>query len=212
MLWFDGGWGRGQYDPYKRELLAYYYNQAEAAGKQVAVAKKGEDLPEGVGVLNFERGRAEGILKRPWETDTSVYQNSWGYINDIKYYTADYLVDELIDIVSKNGVMLLNVGPRADGTIPEQARQILLDMGKWLEVNGERVQNGSTQTMVYGVAHLISYLSQFFTLHPGDIISTGTPPGVGLGFAPPRYLSVGDQVVLGIQGLGEQEQVCVADE
>lgn len=82
----------------------------------------------------------------------------------------------------------------------------------WLEVNGERVQNGSTQTMVYGVAHLISYLSQFFTLHPGDIISTGTPPGVGLGFVPPRYLSVGDQVVLGIQGLGEQEQVCVADE
>ena len=62
MIWFDGGWGRAHYDPYKRELLAYYYNRAEAAGKQVAVTKKGEDLPEGVGILNFERGRAAEIL------------------------------------------------------------------------------------------------------------------------------------------------------
>jgi alpha-L-fucosidase len=149
MLWFDGGWGRGQYDPYKRELLAYYYNRAEAAGKQVAVAKKGEDLPKGVGVLNFERGRAEGILERPWETDTSVYQNSWGYINDIKYYPADYLIDELIDIVSKNGVMLLNVGPRPDGTIPDEARQVLLDIGRWLDVNGEAIY-GTRPWKVFG--------------------------------------------------------------
>lgn len=85
------------------------------------------------------------------------------------------------------------------------------DLAMWLTVNGERVQNGSTRTMVYGVAHLVSYLSQFFTLHPGDIISTGTPPGVGLGFSPPRYLSAGDAVELGIAGLGQQRQVCVAD-
>ncbi|MCJ8323398.1 MAG: fumarylacetoacetate hydrolase family protein [Rhizobiales bacterium] len=82
----------------------------------------------------------------------------------------------------------------------------------WLEVNGERVQNGSTKTMVYGVAHLVSYLSQFMTLHPGDIISTGTPPGVGLGFKPPRYLRPGDVVKLGIDGLGEQQQTCENDE
>ncbi len=81
----------------------------------------------------------------------------------------------------------------------------------WLDVNGERVQDGSTKTMVYGVAHLISYLSQFFTLHPGDVISTGTPPGVGLGFTPPRYLKAGDTVRLGIEGLGEQSQVCEND-
>lgn len=81
----------------------------------------------------------------------------------------------------------------------------------WLTVNGEKVQNGSTRTMVYGVAHLISYLSQFMTLHPGDIISTGTPPGVGLGMKPPRYLKAGDVVELGIQGLGEQKQQVIAD-
>ncbi len=76
----------------------------------------------------------------------------------------------------------------------------------WLDLNGERKQNGSTATMVYGVAHLISYLSRFFTLHPGDIISTGTPPGVGMGQKPPRYLKAGDVVTLSIEGLGEQIQ------
>jgi len=84
-------------------------------------------------------------------------------------------------------------------------------LGMWLTVNGQSRQNGSTRTMVYGVAHLVSYLSQFFTLHPGDIISTGTPPGVGLGMKPPQYLRAGDVVELGIEGLGHQRQDVVAD-
>ena len=84
-----------------------------------------------------------------------------------------------------------------------------LDM--WLEVNGQRRQQGSTSTMVYGVAHLVAYLSQFMSLCPGDIISTGTPPGVGMGMDPPVYLRPGDVVKLGINGLGEQQQLCVAD-
>jgi 2-keto-4-pentenoate hydratase/2-oxohepta-3-ene-1,7-dioic acid hydratase in catechol pathway len=78
----------------------------------------------------------------------------------------------------------------------------------WLKVNGKMMQNGSTKTMVYGVAHVVAYLSQFFTLHPGDIISTGTPPGVGMGMKPQQYLKVGDTVELGIRGLGSQMQVC----
>ncbi len=85
------------------------------------------------------------------------------------------------------------------------------NLGMWLTVNGEKMQNGSTKTMVYGVAHLVSYLSQFFTLHPGDIISTGTPPGVGLGMKPPRFLKAGDVVELGIEGLGQQRQTCEQD-
>jgi 2-keto-4-pentenoate hydratase/2-oxohepta-3-ene-1,7-dioic acid hydratase in catechol pathway len=80
------------------------------------------------------------------------------------------------------------------------------DLGMWLRVGDQMMQNGSTKTMVYGVAYLVSYLSQFFTLHPGDIISTGTPPGVGLGMKPPRYLRAGEVVTLGIAGLGEQRQ------
>jgi 2-keto-4-pentenoate hydratase/2-oxohepta-3-ene-1,7-dioic acid hydratase in catechol pathway len=82
----------------------------------------------------------------------------------------------------------------------------------WLDLNGKRMQDGSTATMVYGVAHLVSYLSRFFTLHPGDIITTGTPPGVGMGQKPPRFLKAGDVVSLGIDGLGEQRQVVVDDD
>jgi 2-keto-4-pentenoate hydratase/2-oxohepta-3-ene-1,7-dioic acid hydratase in catechol pathway len=82
----------------------------------------------------------------------------------------------------------------------------------WLDVNGKRMQDGSTATMVYQVPFLVSYLSQFFTLYPGDVVSTGTPPGVGLGMKPPQYLRVGDVIELGIEGLGRQRQVCVADE
>ena len=84
-------------------------------------------------------------------------------------------------------------------------------LGMWLTVNGTKMQNGSTRTMVYGVAHLVSYLSQFFTLHPGDVISTGTPPGVGMGMKPPQYLHAGDVVELGIAGLGAQRQDVVAE-
>ncbi|NTS32106.1 fumarylacetoacetate hydrolase family protein [Phyllobacterium sp. BT25] len=81
----------------------------------------------------------------------------------------------------------------------------------WLTVNGETMQNGSTKTMVYGVAFLVSYLSQFMSLQPGDIISTGTPPGVGMGMKPPRYLKASDVIELGIEGLGNQKQVARAD-
>jgi 2-keto-4-pentenoate hydratase/2-oxohepta-3-ene-1,7-dioic acid hydratase in catechol pathway len=81
----------------------------------------------------------------------------------------------------------------------------------WLKVNGKTMQDGSTSTMVYGVAHLVSYLSQFMTLHPGDVISTGTPPGVGMGMKPQRYLGPGDIVELGIEGLGSQRQDVISD-
>jgi 2-keto-4-pentenoate hydratase/2-oxohepta-3-ene-1,7-dioic acid hydratase in catechol pathway len=80
----------------------------------------------------------------------------------------------------------------------------------WLEVDGHRFQEGSTKTMVFGVAYLISYLSRFMSLHPGDIISTGTPPGVGMGQRPPIYLGAGNVVRLGIEGLGQQCQRAVA--
>ena len=85
------------------------------------------------------------------------------------------------------------------------------DLPMWLKVNGETMQNGSSKTMVYGVAFLVSYLSRFMSLRPGDIISTGTPPGVGMGMKPQRFLKPGDVVELGIDGLGSQKQTCVAD-
>jgi 2-keto-4-pentenoate hydratase/2-oxohepta-3-ene-1,7-dioic acid hydratase in catechol pathway len=85
------------------------------------------------------------------------------------------------------------------------------NLNLWLELNGKRVQNGSTKTMVYGVAHIVAYLSEFFTLMPGDIITTGTPPGVGMGMKPPKYLKPGDKMKICVEGLGEQNQVVVRD-
>jgi 2,4-diketo-3-deoxy-L-fuconate hydrolase len=82
----------------------------------------------------------------------------------------------------------------------------------WLEVDGKRHQNGTTNNMVYSVAFLVSYLSQFFTLHPGDVISTGTPAGVGMGQKPaPIYLKPGQRVTLSVAGMGQQEHMMVAD-
>jgi 2-keto-4-pentenoate hydratase/2-oxohepta-3-ene-1,7-dioic acid hydratase in catechol pathway len=80
------------------------------------------------------------------------------------------------------------------------------NLSMWLDVNGKRVQNGSTKTMIFGVKQLVSYISRFTTLYPGDLISTGTPPGVGMGMKPPQFLKAGDQMVVGIEGLGEQRQ------
>jgi 2-keto-4-pentenoate hydratase/2-oxohepta-3-ene-1,7-dioic acid hydratase in catechol pathway len=84
------------------------------------------------------------------------------------------------------------------------------NLGMWLQVNGHRYQDGNTRTMVFGAAYIVSYLSQFMSLQPGDVISSGTPPGVGLGQKPPVYLSVGDKIELGIDGLGTQNQTVVA--
>jgi 2-keto-4-pentenoate hydratase/2-oxohepta-3-ene-1,7-dioic acid hydratase in catechol pathway len=85
------------------------------------------------------------------------------------------------------------------------------DLNLWLEVDGHRYQNGSTRTMIFGVRQLVSYVSRFMSLQPGDIISTGTPPGVGMGQRPPVYLRAGNRVRLGVQGLGEQDQRVVAE-
>jgi 2-keto-4-pentenoate hydratase/2-oxohepta-3-ene-1,7-dioic acid hydratase in catechol pathway len=84
------------------------------------------------------------------------------------------------------------------------------NLNMWLKVNGHQFQNGTTKTMVFGVAHIVSYLTRFMSLQPGDIISTGTPPGVGMGQKPPKYLQPGDKIQLSVQGLGEQNQTVVA--
>ena len=84
------------------------------------------------------------------------------------------------------------------------------NLGMWLDVNGRRMQTGSTRTMIFSVAKIVSYVSRFMTLEPGDVITTGTPPGVGMGMKPPVYLKAGDQIALGIDGLGEQRQLVVA--
>ena len=96
-------------------------------------------FPDGTAVLDLERERLDRIREMVWQTDTIVTKRSWGYIGDDDFKSADQLVDELVDIVSKNGVLLLNVGPMADGTIPRKTSDILIEIGSWLDVNGEAI-------------------------------------------------------------------------
>jgi alpha-L-fucosidase len=99
----------------------------------------GESFPDTAGVLDIERGQLAVKRDLFWQTDTSVSKTSWGYVTNHEYRTVNSLIDDLIDIVSKNGCMLLNIGPRPDGTIPPQEQSMLLQMGAWLEINGEGI-------------------------------------------------------------------------
>ncbi|TQV83863.1 fumarylacetoacetate hydrolase family protein [Denitrobaculum tricleocarpae] len=163
-----------------------------------------------------------GSEKTDWEVELGVVIGSTAkYISeaDALKHVAGYCV---INDVSERGFQIERSGQWVKGksadtfgplgpwlvTKDEVADPQALSM--WLDVNGERQQTGNTNTMVYGVAFIVSYLSQFMTLHPGDIITTGTPPGVGMGQKPPRYLKPGDVVSLGIEGLGDQRQDVVA--
>jgi alpha-L-fucosidase len=149
VLWFDFGFNQPEFEPYRRKIGAYYYNKGLEWKKGVVLQYKRDAFPYGTAVLDIERGKLDRIGPMVWQTDTSVSWESWGYIENDHFKTADSLVDDLVDIVSKNGVLLLNVGPRADGTIPDQAANILREIGKWLEVNGEAIY-GTRPWHTYG--------------------------------------------------------------
>ena len=100
-------------------------------------------------------------------------------------------------------------GPIGPWLVTAEELANISDLDMWLEVNGKRYQSGSTRTMIFRPAFLVSYISQFMSLQPGDVVSTGTPPGVGMGQRPPTYLNVGDVVSLGIAGLGTQRQLVI---
>jgi 2,4-diketo-3-deoxy-L-fuconate hydrolase len=164
----------------------------------------------------------KGSTKSDWEVELGVVIGSMAkYVSeeDALSHVAGYCV---VNDLSERAFQLEGTGQWVKGksadtfgpigpwlvTADEIHDPQALDM--WLEVDGHRYQNGSTRTMVFGVAHLISYLSRFMSLQPGDIISTGTPPGVGLGQKPPIYLRPGNVMTLGIEGLGRQRQQVVA--
>ena len=142
VFWFDFCFNEPEFDEPRRRLTAYYYNEAQKWGDGVVLNYKthvGQGFPDGTAVLDIERGKLDKTREMVWQTDTSISIRSWGYIENDEFRTPDSLVDDLVDIVSKNGVLLLNVGPRADGTIPEEEQKILLEMGKWLQVNGDAI-------------------------------------------------------------------------
>ena len=149
FLYFDWWIGQPAFQPYLQRFAAYYYDQAASRHQGVVLTYKGYDFPENAATLDIERGKLDTLRLLPWQTDTSVSIHSWGYADNDQYRSAKSLIDELVDVVSKNGNLLLNVGPRSDGTIPDQARAILLQMGAWLKTNGEAIY-GSRPWLVYG--------------------------------------------------------------
>ena len=100
-------------------------------------------------------------------------------------------------------------GPTGPYLVTKDEIPDVQNLKMYLDVNGKRMQNGSTNTMIFSAKHIVYYLSQFMSLNPGDVIATGTPPGVGLGMKPPVFLNAGDTMKLGIEGLGEQNQICI---
>ena len=138
VLWFDFGWHRPEFLPYRLEVVSYYYNWAEEHGREVVMNHK-DHVFDGAGVFNVERGKLAGINPRYWQTDTSIGKKSWSFIENEDFKSATHVIHDFIDIVSKNGNCLLNVGPRPDGTFPRQAEGILLALGDWLEINGEAI-------------------------------------------------------------------------
>jgi len=138
QIWFDFGLKKIP-DEYKQKMAAYYYNHEAKWSKPVIITRKGTHLPEGVGALDIERGKMVGMADELWQTDDSVATNSWCWVEGLQVKPTEEMVHELIDIVSKNGVLLLNVAPKADGTIPDDQRRQLLAIGQWLKVNGEGI-------------------------------------------------------------------------
>jgi len=139
ILYLDWWTSAPRFQPYLQRMAAYYYNKAREDGYEGSIAYKGDNFPADAALFDVERGKLDTLRLLPWQTDTSVSIHSWGYAQDDEYRTPKSLVADLIDVVSKNGNLLLNVGPRADGTIPEEAQQVLLGIGEWLNVNGEAI-------------------------------------------------------------------------
>lgn len=139
LVYFDGGDGQPAFRASMTEFTAFYDNFAASHQIDGVITFKDFAMEGTAGVQDFERSLRVDIDPRPWQTDTSISNLSWGYMEHDQFKTPEFLVHQLVDIVSKNGNLLLSVGPRADGTIPDDVRTILLDMGAWLNRNGESI-------------------------------------------------------------------------
>ncbi|WP_010134258.1 alpha-L-fucosidase [Ochrovirga pacifica] len=184
ILWFDFYLDRPEFVPYHKKLAAYYYNSGLQRNTDVVLQTKNykfESYKKGTHMLDLERSKMNAIKKEYWQTDTSIGKNSWYYATNWIPKSAEDLVADLVDIVSKNGCLLLNIGPRKDGIIPDDQKKTLLDIGRWLTTNGEAIY-GATYYDVYGegptqtaTGHLSESKNKGFT--PADIRFTKSKEG-----------------------------------
>ncbi len=139
VLYFDWWIQHSSCKPYLKKLAAYYYNRAQEWGEQVVINYKHDAFLFGTAVPDVERGQFADVKPYFWQTDTAIALNSWCYTENNQFRPAEDILCDLVDIVSKNGCLLLNVGPKADGTISQEDREILLKIGEWMKVNGEAI-------------------------------------------------------------------------
>ncbi len=157
LVWFDFGiapkwiesYDTNPYAGHLKLFTAYYYNHAAKNKGSAIINYKFNAYPEKAAVLDLERSKMDRIREPFWQTDTAVSTNSWGYVKNHKYKPVNRLVDDLIDIVAKNGCLLLNIGPKPDGTIPEHEQEMLREIGRWLTINGEAIY-GTRPWNTYG--------------------------------------------------------------
>jgi alpha-L-fucosidase len=150
IVYFDWWIGQASIRQNLTRFASFYYNSSLKYGDHVGVINyKDYAMQDHSGVLDIERGQLGDMRPLAWQTDTSVSNKSWGYIKDDTFKSPEFVIDQLIDIVSKNGNLLLNIGPRSDGTIPEEVQHVLLDLGAWLNVNGEAIY-GTRPWRIFG--------------------------------------------------------------
>lgn len=139
LMYFDWWIQHSAAKPYLKKFAAYYYNRAVEWGEGVVINYKHDAFAFGTAVVDIERGQFANAMPYIWQTDTSVAKNSWCYTENNEYKSSVQILQDLVDIVSKNGRMMLNIGPKADGTIPEEDKKILIEIGAWLKINGKAI-------------------------------------------------------------------------
>lgn len=204
LMWFDFALDEIA-DSVQTAYLAHYFNQAQTWGRDVVVTSKHEDLPLAVGVEDFEKGRTDRLTEHPWLTDDTISRGSWCYTEGLEIKDTEEVLHTLIDIVSKNGQLLLNISPRADGTIPENQQTVLLEIGDWLRRFGEAIYEtrpfvdyGEGPTRMEEGGHFLPSID--YT--PQDIRYTrngDTVYAILLGWP-----GAGEEVVMSILGVGQQ--------
>jgi len=138
MIWFDS-WLDRIPEEYRKEFCAYYLNEARKLGKEVVILRKQDDLPLDFTVLDHEKSRMSGASEQVWMTDDTISRGSWCYTDSLSIKPAADVIHALVDTVSKNGIVLLNISPKADGSIPQDQRDTLKGLGDWMRVNGEAI-------------------------------------------------------------------------
>mgnify|MGYP000713246367 CR=1 FL=1 len=197
IFYFDWWIQQKVFEPYIQEFAAYYYNKGQEWGKEVAINCKNDAYPDGTVVFDVERGQLGDIRLDFWQTDTTMSNTSWCYVQNHDYKQSTEILHNLIDIVSKNGTLLLNVGPKADGTIPETEKAMLSDIGGWLAANGEAIYS-SRPWKIYGEGPTEVIEGEFSDTKREDFTSEDI-----------RFTTQGETLYAIVLGQPENGKICV---